>query len=115
MLRAARVFLGLGVRDPVISPTERMRDLPEPAYIAALRAALTERGIAFLDVGYDVGRKARAAGSYDYWRVYRVRSFMWDDALFVVRPNFADRHFAEWPDDLQSIWRDTLVDVPDRR
>lgn len=115
MQRSARIFLGLGVRDPVAAPTENMRDLPEPAYVAALRAALAERGIAFLDIGYDIGRTARtdgADGGYDYRRVYRVRTFVWDDALFVVRPNFAERHFREWPDDLQAIWRETLVNVP---
>lgn len=115
MLRPTRVFLGLGVRDPLVAPSEYMRDLPEPAYVATLRAALAERGIAFLDVSYDVGRKVRAEGGHDYWRVYRVRSFVWDDALFVVRTNFAERHFIEWPEALQTIWRETLVSVPDRR
>ncbi|HLJ82316.1 MAG TPA: hypothetical protein VKT52_12565 [Ktedonobacterales bacterium] len=117
MLRTARVFLGIGVSDPVVSRSESMRDLPEPVYVAALRAALAERGVAFLDVGYDVGRKARAEedeGGYDYRRVYRVRSFVWDDALFVIRPSFAERHFIQWPDALQTIWRETLIDVPDR-
>lgn len=115
MRRPARVFLGIGVRDPVVSPSERMSDLPEPVYVAALRAALAARGLAFLDVGYSVGRKATAAGGFVYWRVYRVRGFVWDDALFVVRPNFAERHFSAWPDDLQAIWRDTLIEVPDWR
>lgn len=118
MLRPARVFLGIGVSDPVVSRSESMRELPEPAYVPTLRAALAERGVAFLEVGYDVGRKARAeegAGGYDYRRVYRIRSFVWDDALFVIRPSFAERHFAEWPDDLQAIWRETLVEVPDRQ
>ena len=115
MRRPTRLFLGIGVRDLAVSPSERMSDLPEPAYIAALRTALAARGIAFLDVGYSVGRKATAAGGFAYWRVYRVRSFVWNDALFVVRPNFAERHFAAWPDELQAIWRETLVDVPDRR
>ena len=115
MLRPARVFLGIGVSDPVVSRSENLRELPEPAYVAALRAALAERGVAFLDVGYDVGRKTRTdEGGYDYRRIYRIRSFVWDDALFVVRPNFAERHFAEWPDNLQAIWRETLIDVPDR-
>ena len=111
MLRPARVFLGIGVRDPAVSRSANLRDLPEPAYIPTLRAALAERGIAFLDLGYDVGRKTRADGGYDYRRVYRVRGFVWDDALFVIRPNFADRHFTEWPDDLQAIWRETLIDI----
>lgn len=115
MLRPTRVFLGLGVRDPLVAPSEQMRDLPEPACVAALRVALAERGIAFLDVGYDVGRKASAEGGHDHWRDYRVRSFVWDDALFVVRASFAERHFVAWPEMLQVIWRETLVDVPNSR
>lgn len=115
MQRPARVFLGIGVRDPIVSPSGHMSDLPEPAYIVALRAALEGHGITFVDVGYSVGRKATAQGGFEYWRVYRVRSFVWDDALFVVRPNFADRHFVEWPEELQDIWSETLVEAPDQR
>ena len=115
MRQAARALLGTGVRDPVTAPSEAaLARLPEPAYVAMLRRTLTARGIEFLDLGYDVTRSTTPRGRA-FGRIYRVRSFVWDDALWVTRPGFAERHFAEWPDPLQAIWRDVCVDMPDER
>lgn len=109
----ARRFLGTGVRDPIAAPSEAaLAALPEPAYVAELRRALLARGIAFLDLGYDIARTTTGEG-HEFRRTYRVRSFLWDDAMWVTRISFADRHFAAWPDALQAIWRETTVDVPD--
>lgn len=115
MRRAARAFLGVGVRDSVEAPSPAaLADLPEPEYVAALRQALAERGLQFLDLGYDVARTTTSAG-HTFRRVYRVRSFVWDDALWVTRISFAERHFAEWPEALQAIWRETANDTRDER
>jgi len=113
MRRAARAFLGAGVRDAIAAPAEAaLARLPEPAYASALRHALATRGIQFLDLGYDIARATTPDGN-EFRRVYRVRSFIWDDAMFVTRISFAERHFAQWPDPLRAIWRDVSVDVPD--
>lgn len=112
MRRAARAFLGAGVRDSVVTQAETaLAGLPEPEYVATLRRELAGRGVAFLDLGYDVARTTTPAG-HEFRRVYRVRSFVWDDAMWVTRISFAERHFAEWPEPLQATWREVCVDVP---
>ena len=107
---AARAFLGMGVQAGTGATEDDLKKLPEPVWLAALRQALRKNTIAFADIGWSPVRQTTAEG-IRFRRMMRVRSFVWEGAMYVIRPQFSDRHFHAWPDPLQCIWRDTLIDT----
>lgn len=112
MLQPAQAFLFHEVPDPIVVQYNQLYELPAPAYIAELRDALCRKGIKYLHVDFWPEWRQVPTGS-ESWRVYRVKSFVWREQLYIIRARFAKGDFERWSEELRALWQETTVKVPD--
>lgn len=112
MKRFAKEFLFGKVADPFIigRPPPYLETLPEPEYIAVLRAALEAKGVMSVHINGTLGTNATPS-AIEKWRIYWVRSFVWMGKVYIIRNNFNEDIFAQWPYNLQTIWLETEIEV----
>jgi hypothetical protein len=114
MFFPAKAFLPPGVADQYVVQFQSLEQLPEPDYIASLREALLRQGVVYLHVSYWAG-KVRVPPGWGQRRVYYVRSFVWHSQAYIVRlGKFKESDFYDWPAQLQVIWQETGIEVPDQ-
>lgn len=109
----AREFLTRAVRDGATARTDAaLEALPTPEYVRTLEQLLVAHDIKYVHIGRRIDSKKRQDG-YESWRVYRVKSFVWHDSLFIIRDWFSGEEFQKWPPQLREVWLRIVVDVPD--
>lgn len=83
-----------------------------PPYLDILTYLLAREGIQYVHFAY--AEESLLIGSRVGWRrLFRITSFVWRDQLYIARHNFSEDTLSQWPLDLQRIWRDITVDVPE--
>jgi hypothetical protein len=111
----AKAFLPPGVADQYLGlMIYSIEQLPEAEYIASLREALRERGVVYLHMSY-WAQHLRTPSGWEDRRVYYVRSFVWQGHVFIVRlSTFRKSDFETWPAQLQAIWQEVMLEVPEQ-
>src|SRR5215469_7807479 len=106
VMRAAKALLVGGISDPVIIPHSLQGRAPEPAYLSDLGDRLAQVGIRYVHVAA-LEQWSHGASEAEMQRIFIVKSFVWQNRVWIVRQPFSDVEFAQWPSELQALWEDT--------
>jgi hypothetical protein len=109
---AAKEFLIRWVPSQYVGRSAAFYQLPEPAHIEHMKARLREQGVLYLHVWRAEDTRQDMLPWKSQW-VYRVKSFVWRYQLYITRMSFSEVDFAQWPADLQAVWHEVMVDVPE--